>query len=54
MRLEELLEVLASYSDVNVIVDLNGHSYSVTFSYAKATCKDNVILNVMLLDSSLK
>jgi hypothetical protein len=54
MRLEELVEVLTRYTDVNVVINLNGHAYSVTLANAKATRKDNVVLDVMLLDSSLK
>ena len=52
--IEKFSEILSRYSNVNIVVNLNGNANSVTFSDTEASGKDYVVLNVMLRNSGLK
>ena len=54
LRLEEFSEILGSYTNVNVIVDLNGNSYGTALSDAEAARKDHLVLEVIFLHSPFK
>ena len=52
--IEKFSEILSRYSNMNIVVNLNGNANSVTFSDTEASGKDYVVLNVMLRNSGLK
>ena len=54
MSLEELLEVFTCDSHVNVVVYLNGNTYSVALTDTEAAIENNIILKVMLCNCFLE
>ena len=54
LLVEEFTEILSCNTNVNVIVDLNRNTYSVTLSDAKATGKNYIILKMILFYSFFK
>ena len=51
---EEFLEILSRYTDVNIVVYLNGNAYSIAFSNAKATRKNNLVFKMIFGDGAFK
>ena len=51
---EEFSEIVSGDTDVNVIVDLHGHTDAIALSDAEASGKHDLVLDVMLLNGALK
>ena len=52
--IEEFLEILSRYTDVDIVVYLNGNADSVAFTYAKAAGKNDIVVYLMLCNCLLK
>ena len=51
---EKFSEILSCNAYVNVIVYLNGNTFTVAFSDAETTGKHDVVFDIILLDRSLE